>query len=434
MNGEERFSARHPLLLGGTALLILVGGFGVWAAVANISGAVVAGGRIEVDKNQQVVQHPDGGVVAEILREDGDAVEAGDLLVQLDGALLEPELAVVEGQLFELFARRGRLEAERDGADEISFLPELVERAEADPEVAELIEGQRRLFRARLESREKEVEQLEKRRDQVDRVIEGYAAQEKSLDTQIDLIVEELESQRSLFEKGLSQAGRVLALEREEASLSGRRGEIVSARAQAAERITEIDIEILKLDAALREEAISRLRDQQFNEVELIERRRALTERIDRLEIRAPVSGIIHGMQVFAPRSVIRPAEPLLFLIPQDRPLVIAARVDPIHIDQVFVTQDVSLRFSALDMRRTPELNGKVVQISADSFADEQSAAAYYRIEIQLPEEEYARLPEGETLLPGMPVEAFIRTGDRTFLNYLVKPFTDYFNRAFREN
>lgn len=428
------YSARRPLLLGVFTLIVLVCGFGSWAVLASISGAVIASGQIEVDKNRQIVQHPDGGVVEEILVEEGDTVDAGALLVRLDPTLLSSELAIVEGQLFELLARRGRLEAERDGANAIRFHPEVMAIGQSAPGVRELMEGQSRLFHARLESLQKETDQLEKQRAQITRQIDGITAQEAALATQIRLISYELGNQQTLFDKGLAQAARVLALEREEARLSGQLGELAASKAQAAERITEIDIEILKLDTTRREEAITRLRDLQYNEVELVEQRRSLTERLNRLDIRAPVSGIVYGMQVFAERSVIRPADPVLYVIPQDRPLVIAARVDPIHIDQVYVTQDVVLRFSAFDSRTTPELNGRVIQVSADSFTDERSQVPYYRTEIQLSEEEYAKLPEGQALLPGMPVEAFIRTDDRSPLSYLVKPFTDYFTRAFRES
>jgi len=211
-------------------------------------------------------------------------------------------------------------------------------------------------------------------------------------------------------------------------------GELAASKAQAEGRITEIDIEVLKLGTKRREEAITRLRDLQFRELELQEQRRSLTERLSRLDIRAPVSGIVYGLQFFAPRSVVKPAEPVLFLVPQDRPLVIAAKVEPTNIDQIFIGQEVTLRFTAFDNRTTPELKGRVVKISADAFTDERSQASFYRSEITLLDGETDKLPKGATLIPGMPVQAFIRTEDRTPLAYLVKPFTDYFAKAFRES
>ncbi|ETA52527.1 HlyD family type I secretion periplasmic adaptor subunit [Ponticoccus alexandrii] len=433
MSAPNAFPTRGPMILGIVALLILVGGFGTWAATTNISGAIVASGSIEVDQNRQVVQHPDGGVVAEILVREGDTVEVGDTLIKLDPTLLRSELAITEGQLYELMARRARLHAERDTAADITFPEALLARAEADEEVRELVEGQRNLFLARLDSVAREIEQLSKRKDQITDQVRGIEAQQVALDEQLALIRQELENQQSLLERGLAKIGTVLALQREQSRLTGTVGELIAQKAQAEGRITEIDIQIQSLQTQRREESITTLRDLQFRERELAEQARALRERLSRMEITAPVSGVVYGMTIFTPRSVIRPADPVLYLVPQDRPLVIAAQVETIHIDQLFVNQEVSLRFAALDQRQTPELFGRVVQISADAFEDQSTRVRYYRAEIVLSEGQIDRLPEGTALIPGMPVEAFIRTADRTPLAYLVKPFTDYFARAFRE-
>jgi HlyD family secretion protein len=274
---------------------------------------------------------------------------------------------------------------------------------------------------------------MAKQREQIASQIAGIEAQIAATGTQIGLIAEELSAQEQLLAKGLAQVSRVLALKREAASLEGRRGELVAARAQAGERITEIEIAAERLYARRQEEAISTLRDLSFNELDLSERRRALVERIGRLDIRAPVGGVVYGMQVFAPRSVIRAAEPVMFVIPQDRPLVIGARISPLHVDQVQVGQVVRIRFTGLNSRTTPELEATVIQVSADSFADEQTGA-YFRARMRLKDGELARLPEGAVLVPGMPVEAYFQTVDRTPLEYLVKPVADYFNRAFRES
>ncbi|WP_371039264.1 HlyD family type I secretion periplasmic adaptor subunit [Rhodosalinus sp. FB01] len=430
---SPRFRMRMPMAVGLVALVTLVGGFGTWSAMTEISGAVVASGQIEVERNRQVVQHPDGGVVEGILVDEGDTVRADQVLIRLDAGEMRSELAIVEGQLFELMARRGRLEAERDEADAPVFDSLLVERADISAEVRGLIDGQLRLFEARRESAETEAGQLRRRAAQIGNQIEGIDAQQTALTRQLSLIEEELSDQQSLLDRGLAQTSRVLSLQREEARLSGLVGELTAQRAEAQGRITEIEIEILNLRSRRREEAITRLRDLQFRELELSERRRTLVERLRRMEVRAPVAGIIYGLQVFAPRSVIRPADPLLYIVPQDRPLVIAARVAPIHIDQVYPGQDVTLRFSAFDQRSTPELFGQVTQVSADIFTDEATQNAYYRAEITLSEAEQDRLPDDLVLVPGMPVEAFIRTDDRTPIAYLLKPLTDYFSKAFRE-
>lgn len=429
----KAWSTRKPVTYGILTLLALVGGFGGWSVVTKITGAIVTSGQIEVELNRQVVQHPDGGVVATINVAEGDTVAAGDLILTLDGASIRSELAIVEGQFFESLARRGRLEAERDDLAQISFDANLTS-AEADhPAVSEKMEGQRRLFDARRVSVESQIEQLGKRRDQIADQVIGIDAQKQALTTQLDLLRKELVDQQGLLAEGLAEASRVLGLQREEASLSGQLGELAATRAQAEGRITETQIEVLRLASDRREEANAQLRDSGVQELELAERRRALQERIARLEVRAPVSGIVLGLTVTTPRAVLRPADPVLYLIPQDRPLVIATRVPPIHIDQVHVGQAVKLVFSAFSSRETPELTGHVSVVSADALVDQRTQAPYYRAEILLNDGEMAKLA-GKTLIPGMPVEAFIQTEARTPLAYLLKPFTDYFARAFRES
>jgi HlyD family secretion protein len=427
-------SVRGPVVAGLVTLVVLVGGFGGWSVFSNLAGAIVTSGQLEVDRNRQIVQHLDGGVIAEILVDEGDLVAKGDVLIRLDSAVLESNLVITEGQLFEIIARRGRLVAERDEIDEVRFDPELIEIAKTKPEVADIVAGQNRLFEARRASMDQEVNQLGKRRIQISDQIAGLDAQKAALNTQLELISEELVNQQTLLDKGLAQASRVLSLRREQANLSGRVGGLSADKAQAYGRITEIDIEILKLGTGQREEAITQLRDLQYRELELAENRRATLEQLSRLDITAPVSGIVYGMQVVTPRSVLRAADPVLYLVPQDRPLVIAVQVQPIHVDQIHLGQEVTLRFSAFDQRETPELIGVVTQISADAFRDEGTHVAYYRAEIELTEGEQARLPDNATLIPGMPVEAFIRTADQAPIFYLVKPLTDYFTRAFRES
>ncbi len=431
---EAKWSAGWALTIGITTLFILVGGFGAWAVKAQITGAIVSTGKIEVDQNRKIVQHPDGGVVQDILVEEGDTVTEGAILIKLDDTLLASELTIIEGQLFEMMARRGRLEAERDNELGVDFDDELMALAKDNLDVRDQMAGQVRLFLARADSVQKEIEQLGKRRNQITDQIIGIDAQMDAMSIQLDLIHQELENQQTLLDKGLAQIARVLNLQREEAKLSGTVGELTAQRAQAEGRITELEIEVLKIESQRREEAITRLRDLQFQELELAEQRRSLQERLSRLDVRAPVSGIVYGMQVFAKRSVIRPADPVLYLVPQDKPLVIMAQVEPIHIDELYINQEVSVRFSALDSRTTPELFGKVTQVSADAFEDENTAFSYYRAEIELNEGETDRLPEGTILIPGMPVEAYMRTNDRSPLEYLIKPLADYFAKALRES
>ncbi|MEM9128133.1 MAG: HlyD family type I secretion periplasmic adaptor subunit [Pseudomonadota bacterium] len=431
---RPKFSPARPMIIGFLTVLILVGGFGAWAVLANIAGAVIASGQIVVDKNRQVIQHPDGGVVATVVVDEGDSVSKGDLLIQLDGTLLRSELAITEGQLFEMMARRGRLEAEREDADEIVFDTELIAAADNHADIAGLVAGQDRLFQARKDSMRKEIEQLQQRRAQLQNQVSGIDAQMQAGVRQKELIESELENQQTLLDKGLAQATRVLSLQREEARLAGALGNFTAQRAESLGRIAELETEELKLLTQQREEAITRLRDLRYNELQLTEERNALLERLSRLDIRAPVSGIVYNLQIFGEKSVVRPAEAVLYLVPQDRPLVIEARVPTIHVDQIHQEQPVVLRFSAFDTRTTPDMDGYVTRISPDAFENEQTGTSYYQLEIELPEGELDKLPEGSVLIPGMPVDAFVRTDDRSPMSYIVEPLAEYISRAFRES
>ncbi len=429
---QSEWSPGWPIFWGFLGVFVLVGGFGTWAALTEINGAVIAPGQIEVEQNRQVVQHPDGGVVETIHVVEGDVVEAGDLLITLDGETLRTELSMIEGQIFELLARSARFSAERDSAEVLEFDEFLL--ASDNPATAELMEGQRRLFEARMISEDREREQLSQRRSQVAIQITGFQSQKAALERQLALITGEVANQRSLFDRGLTESSRLLALEREQANLEGQIGELEASVAEAEGRITEAGIEIIRLETERRETAISNLRDLQYELFGLFERRQSLLTRLGQLDLRAPTSGIVYNMQVFAHRSVIRPAEAVLYVIPQDRPLVITAKITPQDIDQIFVGQSVAIRFPAFDQRTTPALDGRVLQVSADTFTDDRTQQTFYRAEISIDEGQLDRLPEDKLLLPGMPVEAFVATDARTPLAYFVRPFTDYFTKAFRES
>lgn len=428
-----RWSVRGTLLTGLFAIAVLLGGFTVWAMESRIAGAVVASGQVEVEQQRQVVQHPDGGVVEEILVKEGQTVQAGQILIRLDGNLLRTEHAIVEGQYFEILARRGRLEAERADAETMQFPPDLVQAGDGNADLQALMEGQRSLFETRRDTLRQSIEQLEKQSEQVRQQVDGIDAQVAALMRQRDLIAEELEDQQSLLDRGLAQASRVLALQREAASLDGQVGELQASRAAAETRQTELDIQRLRLGSERREEAETELRDLGYRELELAERRRSLIEQINRLDIRAPAAGIVYNMQVTTPQSVVRPADPVLYVIPQDRPLVVSARLATINVDEVQVGQPVVLRFSAFSSRTTPEIDGVLGRVSADALIDETTQMPYYRAEVTIPADQLAKLGD-LALIPGMPVEVFIQTGERSPMAYLLQPLTDYFNRAFRES
>lgn len=434
VSGSQPFSAFRIVAVGYIALFALLGGFAMWAMSSQIAGAIVAPGKIKVDGDRQIVQHEIGGVVLEILVDDGDIVRAGDLLFRLEPQQLLSRLNIVEGQLYGLMARRGRLEAERDSLGRIKFGKALKAAANNNKDLIELMEGQSNLLAARLATVARRTEHLNKRSDQVASQITGIEAQSVALERQLALLEEELAGQKFLLKRGLSKVTAFSKLQREKANLQGQIGQLIASKAQAEQRITEIGIEVLMLRTNMREEAISSLRDLRDRETELVEKRLALKAEIERLDIRAPVSGIVYELLVQTPNSVVKSAEPLMHLVPQDRPLVIVARVLPTQVDQINVGQVVNLRMPALDQRSTPELEGEILRISPDAVDDSFTGETYFSTEIAFVRGELDRLPVGTILLPGMPVEAFIRTADRTPLSYLLKPLTDYFSRAFREN
>jgi HlyD family secretion protein len=410
----------------------LICGLWAWSVFTTLSGAVIAPGQIEVSQRGQVVQHLDGGLVAAIHVREGHKVAAGDVLLRLDGSALRSDLAIVRTQTLELSARRARLEAQRDEAGFVTFGGELTDAAATESDVAEMIAGQAGLFARQARALAQATELRQARIAQIESRLQGLDAQGAAIDAQKALLQDELLSLRDLLDRGLVPAARVWALERELAQLDGRRGEVASAQAEAAGRIIETRIEIAALLTQSREAAEAELRDVVARELELQERARALADRIARLEVRAPAAGVVLGLAVTTPRSVIGRGETLMVIVPQDRPLLAAARVPVTHVDEVRPGQSVRLVFFTLPTRNSPEITGKVTLVSADALTDERTGLPYYRAEIAIDAASLTTLA-GTEIVPGMPVDAFLRTEDRTPLSYLLKPFTDYFRLAFRE-
>jgi HlyD family secretion protein len=429
--GSFDWSFRPFVILGYATLALLVLGLGGWGVMARISGAVIAMGTVEVQGNRQVVQHPVGGVVTEILARDGDTVTAGQVILRLEGDTQRAEFRTIEGQLFELVARQNRLEALRDGAGTITFDDELVARA-SEPEVAELMAAQVQQFEASHDTLTREQSQLGERAAQIEQQIEGLDFQLTAIREQVDLTGQELAAQETLMSQGLTQLTRVLSLRRDLAQLKGTQGATVAAVAENRAKIAEIDLEKLKLENKQRDDAIAELREIEFREIEHRSQRTALGEEIARLDVRAPTGGIVYGSTADTLRGVVRAAEPILYIVPQEVDLIVRAQVEAAKIDQVHAGQTAMLHFSAFDQRTTPVVEGTVTKVSADIFTDERTGVSYYKADVALHDGILAEL-EGKRLVPGMPVEAFIATGDRTALGYIVKPMSDYFNRAFRE-
>jgi len=430
---ENKWSAKWPLTVGFASLFFLVLGVGVWSVNTQIAGAVIASGMIQVEANRQVIQHPEGGVVGQINVRDGDIVQAGDILLRFDDSRLKSELAIVESQYFELLARRALFEAERDNQSTLTYDTELTVQSRNDENIRALMNGQLNLFNARRISLVNQQEQLVEQKVQLGQQIEGVEAQKTASQSQLSLLEIELKDVQSLLDKGLAQASRVLALRREQARIAGQIGSLIADLGRLKAGINGINIQLEQLDTTRREKSIESLRDVGYRTLELSERRASISQLLSRLDVRAPMTGIVYGNQVFALQSVVQPAQPMMYIIPNDLPLVIQAQVDIVHIDQVYIGQDATLNFASFNQRTTPQIFGVVTKVSADVFTDQVTGFNYYQVELIPKQGEITRLGDLE-LLPGMPVEAFLKTNERSTFTYLVKPVTDYFNKAFRED
>jgi HlyD family secretion protein len=423
-------SIRRHLLGGLAAVALLAGGVGGLAATTELAGAVIAPGTMVVDSNVKKVQHPTGGVVGELRVRDGDRVKSGDIVVRLDETITQANLAIVVKSLNEMHARLARLEAERDDTADVQFPAELLARS-ADPEVKRVIDGERNLFQLRRKARSGQKQQLGERIQQLREEIQGITGQAAAKKREIELIGQELEGVRDLWRKNLVQIQRVTALERDSARLEGERGQLIAATAQSKGKISEIELQIIQIDQDLRSEVAKELREVQAKIAELVERKVAAEDQLKRIDIRAPQDGLVHQLVVHTVGGVITPGEAMMLIVPEADNLTVEAKLNPQDIDQVQPGQKAVLRFSTFNQRTTPELNGMVIRVSADLTTDKQTGVSYYTVRISIPEAEVARLG-GLKLLPGMPLEAFIQTGNRTVLSYLMKPMTDQIARSFR--
>ena len=426
----ERRSIRHHLLGGTIIAILLVGGVGGWAATTELSGAVIAPASVVVDTNVKKIQHPTGGVVGELFVRDGQRVSAGNIVLRLDDTVTRANLAIVLKGLDEMTARRARLIAERDRAEEIAFPVEFFARAK-DPDVAAIIDGERKLFESRRSVRLGQKSQLKERAAQLGEEIQGHLALQKAKAEEIDLIRRELEGVRELWSKNLVQINRLIALEREAARLTGERAQSVFAMAQSRGKISEIELQILQIDQDLSSEVAKELRELNGRFGEFIERKVAAEDQLKRVDIRAPQDGVVHQLAVHTFGEVVTSGNPVMLIVPDADVLSVEARVPPQDIDQLHLGQPAGLRFSGLNQRTTPEINGVVARISADVSQDQRSGQSYYTVRINIDATETARLANVK-LLPGMPVETFMRTHDRTVLSYFTKPLHDQISRSFR--
>ncbi len=417
-------------LISVSAAAIFVAGAGAWGATAPIASAVIAPGQIVVESNLRRIQHPTGGVVAEIHVSEGDRVEAGDVLVRLDDTTTRANLGVIDNQLNQLLVREARLSAERDGRMDFPF-PDALAQKRDDPAVQRIDAGERTLYKARRDAINGQKSQLGERISQTHEEVRGLNAQADSKREQIRLIQFELDGVRKLHESQLVPLSRVTALEREAARLLGEEGQLVSEIARAKGRVAETQMQIIQLEQDQRKEVASELTEAESKIADLMERRTAAMDQLSRIDIRAPQAGIVHQKSVHTKGGVIGPGEQIMLVVPQTDGLVVEARIEPQMIDRVHRGQSVVLKFPAFNSAAMPDIFGALSRVSADVSRDEQSGATFYTARIAIPATEQSKLA-GATLVPGMPVEAFIDTGSRTAFAYLLKPFRDQLARAFR--
>jgi membrane fusion protein, type I secretion system len=414
-----------------TVVGILAGGVGGWAATMPISGALIASGSIVVDSNVKKVQHPSGGVVGELRVRDGDRVKAGDIVARLDQTVTGANLAIVTKGLDELTARKARLASERDGADAVIFPQELTDRS-TEAGIAQILQGERKLFELRRSARSGLKLQLREQSAQLSEEIAGLTGQQQAKAREITLITRELEGVRDLFKKALVPITRLTQLEREATRLEGEQAHLAAAIAQAKGKIAEIELKVIQIDQDLGSEVAKEMREIDAKIGELIERKIAAEDQLQRIDIRAPQDGTVFQLSVHTVGGVITPGETIMLIVPDDDSLMVEAKVSPHEIEQVRLDQKTVLRFSTFNLATTPEIDGYVRRISADTTTDQRTGQTYYTIRIAIPAEELSQI-QTVKLVPGMPVECFIQTGERTVISYLLKPLRDQMTRTFRE-
>ena len=418
----DRSLLRH-VMAGVATIVFLSIGLGGWASTTDIAGAVIANGQLVVETSVKKVQHPTGGIVGELYVREGDHVKAGDVVVRLDETQTRSELEVILKGLHENAARRARMEAELSGADKVTFPASLTARVKDDPEVAHLLKTEAELFFVRKAAREGQKSTL---REQATGLREQIAGKDKEL----DWIRQELVGVHELWKKNLVQFTKVVQLERDAARIAGERGALLASIAQT-------ELKILQVDEDVRQDVGKDMADIRAKTSELAEKRVVAEDKVKRIDIRAPQDGVVHQLNVHTVGGVIAPpsvaAEPIMLIVPETDKLIVEAKVQPQDVDQLYVGQSATLRFSAFNQRTTPELNGVLSMVSPDVTVDQKkSDQSYYVIRIKVSDDEVARLG-AVRLVPGMPVEAFVKTDERRVISYLVKPLKDQVMRAFRE-
>ena len=428
--GAIRRAISRYLVIGFIGFCVMILGLGGMATMIDFAGAIVAQGRLVVDTSVKKVQHPNGGTVAEIHVVDGDRVQAGDILVRLDSTVTTANLAVITQGIDEIVVQRARLEAERDGAATIDFPPDILARR-GEPEITKLIEIEAGQFESRRAARDGQKDQLRKKISELQEQLAGVAAQQDAVKREIAFTHSDLQSLTTLQLQGLVESSQVSAVERLAAQYDGELGQLIGSAGQVGAAIAETNLQILQIDTDLKSAVEHDLSDDESKLNELTEHAIAARDELRNREIRAPQSGTVYQLSVHTVGGVVGPGETIMMIVPTNDLLVVEARIDPGEVDRVHAGSEAGLRFASLGARTTPQFTGVVETVSPDVAVDERTGTSYFTARIKLPADALATL--GKSLFPGMPVEVFVTTGERTALSYLVKPLTDQIAHMFRE-
>ncbi|KCZ89240.1 HlyD family type I secretion periplasmic adaptor subunit [Hyphomonas jannaschiana] len=416
--------------IGWGVITLVFGGLFLWSLLAPFEGAVLTGGQVVVEGNQQAVQHLEGGIVREIYVSEADHVTAGQKLISLDPITADATVDALEARLFDLLGTEARLIAERDNKPSLALRSGFTDLAD-NPKMQDVLDSQQTLLTARTQTRATQLKILQQRIDQLTTRINGMNREIESKDNQIALLEDEVGRFEKLSAQGNASEVRVLALKRDLSRLQGEKDSLISDIAATEVQIGETRSEILRVEQDSREAILSELRETQTQIGELSEQRLTALDRRKRLDILAPSSGRVIGIRTHTVGGVINPSEPIMYVVPEDDRLVAKLRVNPVDIDKIAVGQTASLHFSAFDRNETPRYDGEVLKVSADALIDPNSGIAYYEVIASIPDEALAS--EDFPIVPGMPVDASLHTTRRTVISYLIKPLVDSVSRTFRE-
>lgn len=409
---------------------LVVGVFG-WAMTTELSSAVIASGRVVVEGNTKKIQHLVGGIVSEIDVKEGDRVDANQVLVRLNGTVVQANLSIAENTLAQLYARRARLQAEASRATQLT-VPENLSELTTSKSATTLVASEQNLFISRKNALEGMRRQMATRKQQLTDEVDGLTVQINAVRDQVGLVDQDLEKVNALYKRGLTTQQRLNDYKRRKSELEGQMGQSIAARAQTEGRIGELDLQLLQLDEDRQSEVSKDLTSVEASIAEYEERLAATKDQLARLEIRAPIAGRIYQLSVHNINAVVQPGEVLMLVVPEHDPLQVEATIAPRDIDQIYKGQPVDIRFTAFNQTTTPDISGEVSVISPDLQTDPRTGGTFYTLTITPNMTTKKDLSEG-SLYPGMPAEVFIKIADRTVMSYFSKPFADRLRLAFRE-